>query len=65
MTCIILASGSAIRKQILEGAGITFEVITKPVDEAAIKSSMLSAGILLTRWRKPKPAGSVSRNPVW
>lgn len=39
---IILASGSAIRRQILTDAGIEFEVITRPVDESAIKTSMLA-----------------------
>ncbi len=39
---IILASGSAIRRQILDGAGLDFEVITRPVDEAAIKDAMLA-----------------------
>ncbi len=39
---IILASGSAIRRQILDGAGIDYEVIAKPIDEAAIKDSMLA-----------------------
>ena len=38
---IILASGSAIRRQILDGAGLDYEVIVKPVDESAIKASML------------------------
>ncbi len=38
---IILASGSAIRRQILDGAGLDYEVIVKPVDECAIKASML------------------------
>lgn len=42
MSAIILASGSAIRKQILEQAGIKFDVIVKPVDEGAIKASMLA-----------------------
>ena len=41
---IILASGSAIRRQIMEGAGLDFEVVVKPVDEAAIKASMLAEG---------------------
>ena len=41
---IILASGSAIRRQILDGAGLDYEVIVKPVDEAAIKASMLNEG---------------------
>lgn len=39
---IILASGSAIRRQILRDAGINFEVITRSVDEDAIKDSMLA-----------------------
>jgi len=39
---IILASGSAIRRQILEDAGISFSTIVKPVDEGAIKTAMLS-----------------------
>jgi len=41
---IILASGSAIRKQIMDDAGLDFEVITKPVDEGAIKAAMLAEG---------------------
>ncbi len=44
MTRIILASGSAIRRQILEEAGLTFEVISRPVDEAAIKAAMMAEG---------------------
>lgn len=39
---IILASGSLIRRQILKDAGINFKVITRPVDENAIKVSMLA-----------------------
>lgn len=39
---IILASGSAIRRQILDGAGLDYEVIVRPVDEAAIKDAMLA-----------------------
>ena len=41
---IILASGSPIRKQILEDSGVTFEVIVKPIDEASIKKSMVHEG---------------------
>ena len=44
---LILASGSAIRAQILTEAGLDYEVISKPVDEAAIKESMLSEGARL------------------
>lgn len=39
---IILASGSFIRRKLMEDAGIDFEVVTKPVDEAAIKDAMLA-----------------------
>ena len=39
---IILASGSAIRREILDGAGLDYEVIVRPVDEAAIKDAMLA-----------------------
>lgn len=44
MSRLILASGSAIRRDIMNGAGLDFEVIVKPVDEAAIKSAMLGDG---------------------
>ena len=39
---VILASGSAIRRKLMTDAGLKFEVISKPVDEAAIKESMLA-----------------------
>ena len=39
---VILASGSYIRRKLMEDAGLEFEVISKPVDEAAIKDSMLA-----------------------
>jgi septum formation protein len=42
MSRLILASGSAIRREIMTGAGLKFEVIVKPVDEAAIKAAMLA-----------------------
>ncbi len=42
MSRIILASGSVIRQAILKNAGIDFETLTKPVDEAAIKKAMLA-----------------------
>jgi septum formation protein len=47
MSGLILASGSAIRKQILDGAGLDYEVIVRPVDEAAIKDAMLAEGARL------------------
>jgi len=39
---VILASGSAIRRKLMTDAGLDFEVITRPVDEGAIKDSMLA-----------------------
>lgn len=39
---LILASGSAIRRKMMHDAGIEFEVVTRPVDEGAIKMSMLA-----------------------
>lgn len=44
---LILASGSAIRAQIMEQAGLDFEVISKPVDETAVKEVMLAEGSLM------------------
>ena len=44
---IILASGSAIRRKLMTDAGLDFEVIMKPVDEAVIKDSMLSESVRL------------------
>lgn len=44
MSRLILASGSAIRREIMTGAGLDFEVIVKPVDESAIKTAMLNEG---------------------
>lgn len=37
---IVLASGSATRRTMLENAGVPFVVDTAPVDEAAVKQSM-------------------------
>lgn len=44
MTRLILASGSQIRKQIMDQAGLEFDVISKPVDESAIKIAMQAEG---------------------
>ncbi len=44
---IILASGSAIRRQILDGAGLDYSVMVRPIDEAAIKETMLEQGALM------------------
>lgn len=39
---VILASGSQIRRQILDGAGVIYDVQTSHLDESAIKTAMLS-----------------------
>lgn len=41
---VILASGSAIRRSLLENAGVPFTVETKPVDEAAIREALKAEG---------------------
>ncbi|HML30237.1 MAG TPA: Maf family nucleotide pyrophosphatase [Hyphomicrobium sp.] len=40
-TRLVLASGSAARKALLEAAGLTFDVIPADIDEAAIRSNIL------------------------
>lgn len=42
---LILASGSAARRQMLESAGLTFEVDAPRVDEEAAKASLRTAGL--------------------
>lgn len=44
MTALILASKSASRRALLEGAGLTFTAIDSGVDEAPIKLAGLAAG---------------------
>ncbi|MGI3169780.1 Maf family protein [Pseudooceanicola sp. C21-150M6] len=44
MPDLILASGSAIRAELLTGSAVPFRVRTAPVDEAAIKQSLLAEG---------------------
>ncbi|MCX7357867.1 MAG: Maf family nucleotide pyrophosphatase [Alphaproteobacteria bacterium] len=42
---LILASGSAARRQLLEAAGLTFEVDAPRMDEEAAKASLRAAGM--------------------
>lgn len=44
-TTVVLASTSAIRKQVLSGAGVAFEAVNAGVDEDAIKASLLAEGV--------------------
>ena len=45
MTRIILASTSVARKQMLENAGLSFDVMAPMVDEVAIKQALLAEGL--------------------
>ena len=40
---IVLASQSAVRRRLLEAAGVAFETVTAPVDEGAIRAELLAA----------------------
>ena len=42
---LILASGSAVRKRMLEAAGLVFEVEIAPIDEEAAKTSLRADGL--------------------
>ena len=44
-TNIVLASTSAIRRQVLSAAGVTFETASAGVDETSIKDSLLAEGV--------------------
>lgn len=43
-TPLVLASGSEVRRTLLERSGLDFEVVSPRVDEAAIRDSLLSEG---------------------
>ena len=42
---LILASGSAIRAQVLRAAGLEFTVVRPPVDEEAVKAGLRAEGL--------------------
>lgn len=42
---VVLASTSAIRQQVLKGAGVPFEAVSPGVDETSIKDSLLAEGV--------------------
>ena len=42
---VVLASTSAIRRAVLSGAGVSFEVVSPGVDETAIKDSLMAEGV--------------------
>lgn len=45
MTPLILASGSAIRAQLLRNAGLQFEIVRPHVDEDAVKAGLRAEGL--------------------
>jgi septum formation protein len=47
MTKVILASGSAIRAQVLAAAGVPFEIVKPDVDEDAVKRDAAQSGMAL------------------
>ncbi len=49
MTRLILASGSAIRAQLLEQAGVAFEIVRPHVDEEAVRVSLKGENASLDR----------------
>jgi len=76
---IILASGSAIRRQILDGAGLDYEVIIRPVDQIMVMDDQLfdkpkdmdevRARLISMRGKKHELIGAVviceNGAPVW
>ena len=65
-TPIILASGSESRKQMLEEAGIPFEVKVSPTDEDAVKNEISSLPFdqQVIHLAKAKPSSVSSENPL-
>lgn len=45
MTALVLASGSAVRKRILQEAGVEIDVVPARVDEDAVKDALLVQGV--------------------
>ena len=58
---LILASGSSIRRKMLEDAGVEFDVVRPEVDEAALKAGMDDGETIALELAKAK-AASVSCN---
>ena len=58
---LILASGSSIRRKMLEDAGVEFDVVRPEVDEAALKAGMDDGETIALELAKAK-AASVSFN---
>ncbi len=45
MTAVILASGSAARAQLLDAAGVTFDVVSPNIDEQTVRESLLAQDV--------------------
>ena len=58
---LVLASGSAIRAQLLRQAGLDFSVTTAPVDEAEIKLSLKAEGLAVERVAEALAEAKASR----
>lgn len=58
---LILASGSSIRRKMLEDAGVEFDIVRPEVDEAALKAGMDDGETIALELAKAK-AASVSSN---
>ena len=63
---LILASGSAIRRKMLEDAGIQFEVVRPDIDEAALKAGIDDGETIALELAKAKAAAvSSTRSGDW
>ncbi|HEX7930883.1 MAG TPA: nucleoside triphosphate pyrophosphatase [Sphingomicrobium sp.] len=63
---LILASGSSIRRKMLEDAGVQFEVVRPDVDEAALKAGLDDGETIALELAKAKAAAvSSSRSGDW
>lgn len=63
---LILASTSAIRRQMLDAAGVAYEAIRPDVDEAAVKQNLSEAGEIASELAAAKALSvSTQRLPDW
>ena len=60
---LILASGSSIRRKMLEDAGVEFDVVRPEVDEAALKAGMDDGETIALGLAKAKAAAVSSNRP--
>ena len=60
---LILASGSSIRRKMLEDAGVEFDVVRPEVDEAALKAGMDDGETIALELAKAKAAAVSSNRP--